>query len=144
MFWTRLAKGIASFLTVGRMDTKEQRELVCELTQRLCLPTLLETGTDWCIDYVTCDTIECVGDRIEAAGSFYWLAGGGEFDRYSFEVAMVDEDLEYCFVFYKLTKNRNRVRLMAGCRTGEQYSEFFAREGSADWWSEEVRVQVLA
>lgn len=144
MFWTRLAKCIASFLTVGRMDTNEQRELVYELAHRLHLPISRETGADWCIDSVVCDTVECIGDRIEASGSVYWLAGGGEYDRYSCEIQMVGDELEYCFVFYKLTKNRNRVRLMAGYRIDEQYSEFFAREGSADWWSEEARVQALA
>lgn len=133
---TDLANRIATLLTAQGMNEDEQRELLMGLARQLELPRAHERGVDWCVDVLTVESLEVNGGMFRAVGNVWWLAGGGEFDRYVAEFGYDEGDLDYCFVFLKRTKNRHRTRLLVGEEAGQKFCEFFDRDGTAHWWAE--------
>lgn len=133
---TVLANRIATLLTVRRMNDDEQRELLNTLARRLGLPRADDVGIDWCVDTLSVDSLDIHDGMFKATGGVWWLAGGAEFDRYVAEFGYDGDDLDYCFVFFKRTKNRDRTRLLVGEEAGQTFCEFFERDGTAHWWAE--------
>jgi len=139
MLKTELEQRIADILVRGTLDGNQRQDMMTCLARLLPLPKDQTSGAEWCIDDLYLDDMVFDGNSYRATGSVWWLSGGGEYGRYSADFDLVKGELEYCFVFYKETKNRNRVRLMSGRKGGESFVEFFEVEGGTNWWESTSR-----
>lgn len=144
MLKTELEQRIAHILARGTLVGGQRQDMMTCFGRLLPLPSIPSGGAEWCIDDLYLDDMVFDGNRYRAAGSVWWLSGGGEYGRYSAEFNLVEGELEYCFVFYKETKNRNRVRLMSGRKGGESFVEFFEVEGGKNRWESTSRNPAFA
>ena len=118
---------IADMLQCGVPAKAEKQDILLHFSRLLPMPMPLEDGEceQWCIDDLCADDMVIEGDRYLSAGNVWWLSGGREFNRYSCEFWLEQSKLLYCFVFFKETKNRNRMRLKVGRLNDGPFAEFY-------------------